>query len=59
MNDEVLKLIKETAAKEANTDREDFIVDDVAGGNVDDAYSAGCDDGEIWFARTLLKKLGQ
>lgn len=36
----------------------DAIVDDFAGGNVDDAYWGGLDAGEILMAREVLTTLG-
>lgn len=55
---EKLKIYLETLAKrKAWYDKmEDgsTIVDDFAGGNVDDAYEGGCRDGEISLARELL-----
>lgn len=58
MDNEILEYLKSLARKKAHTDREDFMVDDCAGGNVDDAYYAGCDDGEILLAREILGKMG-
>lgn len=52
--EELFQKIKDTAAKEARSDNDDFMVDDYAGGNIDDAYQQGTEDGEIWFARELL-----
>jgi len=46
--------IKEMAEKKARLDNDDFNINDWSGGNIDDAYSMGCDDGEILFARELL-----
>lgn len=51
------QMIREAAAKRASSDTEDFMVDDFAGGNVDDAYEMGLSDGEIAFARALLAEL--
>ncbi len=45
--------ILDTAGAPMYSDREDFMVDDVAGGNIDDAYAAGRRDGEIAFARAV------
>jgi len=53
--------IKETlelyAKKKAAFDDPSFSTFDYSGGNIDDAYSLGLDDGEISFARELLKKI--
>lgn len=35
-----------------------IVVDDFAGGNVDDAYSGGYESGEILLARDVLDDLG-
>ena len=34
-------------------------VDDYAGGNVDDAYNGGANDGRVLLARELLKEFGE
>lgn len=36
-------------------DEESFVPDDYAAGNIDDAYYGGTNDGEVIFARKLLK----
>lgn len=38
---------------------DEFMVDDYAGGNIDDAYSGGVDDGEALLARKLLAAYGK
>lgn len=40
--------------QKARCDNEDFEVNSWAGGNIDDAYNMGIEDGEILFARALL-----
>lgn len=51
-------LVAKTAAEQGwSDDGEDFMVDDYAGGNVDDAYSGGVRDGKIGFAREIAKLL--
>ena len=47
------------AKKKCWCDDEDFMVDDYAGGNIDDAYSGGIEDGEILLARKLLNEFGE
>ena len=42
------------AAKGACYDNEEFMVDDYAGGNIDDAYEIGFKDGRVDLARELL-----
>jgi hypothetical protein len=37
----------------------DVIIDDYAGGNIDDAYYRGADDGEINMAREILSELNK
>lgn len=57
--DEACKLrgqLKALAVKKAWTDDKDFSVYEASGGNIDDAYTYGRDDGEILLARELLKK---
>ena len=59
MNEEKLKIlidkIKQTANKTARCENPEFSAYDFSGGNYDDAYSMGCDDGEILFAQSLLE----
>jgi len=52
--DQLYTTIKTLAEQAAVKDSEDFIVDEYAGGNVDDAYSIGFRDGQIALARQLL-----
>jgi len=62
MKDETIKLLKKLAERKSLFDRmlgeEDCVVDDYAGGNVDDAYEYGETDGEIYLAREILKYEG-
>ena len=53
----LIQKIKEVADKNVRSDDPDFAVYDYCGGNMDDAYSAGCEDGEVIFARQLLELL--
>ena len=57
MTPEMLEKLKKLAFTEAACDYEDFNPYDVSGGNFDDAYYAGCTDGEILLAREVLKAL--
>jgi hypothetical protein len=58
-----LSKLKETlqklAAKPAWFDDEEFMVDDYAGGNMDDAYQGGVRDGRVELARELLAILNE
>lgn len=47
--------IKKTAEKPCKCDKADFDVYDYSGGNFDDAYEIGLNDGEISYARIILK----
>lgn len=56
MNIELLiKEIKQKAEQEAKFDNEGFNAYDWSGGNFDDAYSIGIEDGEVSICRRLLK----
>lgn len=55
--DKILEVIKKYAAKQSVSDQEDFIINDYASGNIDDAFWLGYEDGVIIFARELLKKI--
>jgi hypothetical protein len=61
ITDDEMAAIKQQAAQvtwaeqcEANGD----VIDDFAGGNVDDAYDGGVRAGEVYAARELLSRLG-
>lgn len=51
----IIDEIRKIAAQDISADEDDFMVDDYAGGNIDDAYRIGVDHGEVYFARQLLK----
>jgi hypothetical protein len=50
------EMLEQLAKRQCWCDDEDFCVDDYAGGNINDAYENGLDDGETLLARALLKK---
>ena len=56
---EIKEKLKELAEKGSHLDEEGFSVFDWSGGNIDDAYSMGLDDGEISLARELLKMINR
>lgn len=56
--DDYVKKIKEIAEQQAWSDDPEFLVDDYAGGNEDDAYYGGERAGEIQFARSVLDAIG-
>lgn len=58
MTPELRIFLEKIASLPAWNDDDDFMVDDRAGGNVDDAYNGGQNDGEILLARQLLKEFG-
>lgn len=45
------------AQKKAYLDNDDFMAYDYSGGNYDDCYSMGSNDGEIFLAREILDTL--
>lgn len=51
--DQLIKLAQQTA----KYDDDDFNAYDYSGGNIDDAYGIGQDDGKISLARQILKQL--
>jgi hypothetical protein len=57
MNEVYITKLKIIAAKKAYADNPDFDVYDYCGGNVDDAYQLGINDGEIFSARDSLIEL--
>jgi len=46
-----------TAKRKISGDDEDFCVYDYSGGNVDDAYYMGFEDGQITMARDILDSM--
>lgn len=50
---QVVEAIYKIAEKKARSDNPEFNAMDWSGGNFDDAFSMGCDDGEIFLARRL------
>jgi len=48
--------LKALACQETACEQEEG-VDDIAGGNIDDAYGVGLDDGEVMLAREVLTQL--
>ena len=59
MNEELLFYLRKLARTEPElpVDSDDTIFD-ICGGNYDDAYYSGFNDGEIFLARKILDKLG-
>ena len=55
----LLQAIKKVAFRTIQSDNEDFDLNDYAGGNIDDAYEIGQNEGEVYFARQLLKAVGE
>lgn len=54
----LIQLIKSKAAERTNFEQNlDFNAAEYSGFNFDSAHYNGCDDGEIVFARRLLKEL--
>lgn len=52
---ETKEYLEKLAADEAWCDDDNFLVDDFAGGNEDDAYHGGYRDGQIKLAREILE----
>ena len=56
LSEEFKKHLLDLANKETIYDKE-LSPDEASGGNYDDAYSIGSEDGEIYLAREVLKEL--
>lgn len=54
----IAKMKKRANANTVNDKDENAVIDDYCGGNVDDAYSMGVDDGEIYAFREVLMAIG-
>jgi len=52
--DELIAKLKALAGKKAGFDNNKFNAMAASGGNYDDAYDIGCNDGEIALAREIL-----
>lgn len=57
LSNEMIQKLKKLAETEAACDDEEFNPYDVSGGNFDDAYYAGSNDGEILLARQIIADL--
>ena len=59
MNERMIEKLKNLAKSDCYYDdeTEDKMVDDYAGGNIDDAFSYGETAGEVMLAREVLKAL--
>ena len=55
---DLIEKLRKLAARKLPSEKEDFTVDDYAGGNVDDAFGMGVEDGEVRLAREVLTVLG-
>lgn len=58
INDAVIELLNGLAEQDSWSDDVDFMIDDYAGGNLDDAYYGGFKDGQIDLAREILELIG-
>lgn len=62
MNEEIIKKLKTLAEKRSVcdhlSDNEWFDPQDVSGGNFDDCFSVGTDEGQIQLSREILDMLG-
>jgi hypothetical protein len=60
MNEAFIDYLKKMAQSHCfhDNDDEDVMVDDYAGGNVDDAFEMGERAGEVTLARSVLTNLG-
>lgn len=59
MNEKIIERLKALAAKKCWEDDEEFLVDDYAAGNMDDAYSGGVTAGQVTLAREILNILNE
>jgi hypothetical protein len=56
--DYLKRLAQQKCWDDLREENDEFVVNDYAGGNVDDAYSGGETSGETILARDVLKELG-
>lgn len=50
-------LIEKTKGQALLSEQDDFNPNDASGGNFDDAYQLGCDDGELIAWRDILEMI--
>lgn len=53
----IIARLQSLASQKCWSDNEEFMVNDYAGGNLNDAFSGGVAEGEIQLARDLLDEL--
>lgn len=58
MEQEFVNMLILTAKRKIAADDEDFCAYDYSGGNSDDAYYLGYEDGQIAMARDILDSMG-
>lgn len=58
MNEELKAKLGQLASRKCWSDDSDFIAYDYSGGNLDDAYYGGWEDGKTALARALLAEFG-
>lgn len=62
MTEQLIERLKSLAKRKCWSDKlntsNDCIINDLAGGNIDDAYDGGYNSGEIGLAREVLRSLG-
>ena len=54
--EELVKMLKGLAKQDMRSDNDDFNPMDASGGNYDDAYSMGLEDGVVFLARRIIKE---
>lgn len=59
MSLQIRKLLEQLASRHCWFEEDDYSIYDLCGGNYDDAYSGGYDDGEASLARSILKMLDE
>jgi hypothetical protein len=59
LSHEFISELKKLAKKTVRCEQEDFAADDWFGGNFDDAYNGGIEDGEVMLAQRVLEEIGE
>lgn len=59
ISEEFVARLKKIAKRECWSDDPNFSPADYCGGNFDDAYYGGAEDGEALLAQEILKELGE
>lgn len=59
LSPELIAKLKKLAKNKIRCENEEFTAIDWFGGNFDDAYNGGLDDGQVMLAQEILEEIGE